>query len=186
MEEGQNRAVFLDRDGVLCEDTDYVVSMEKMHIFPFAREAVERIHNKGYLVIVVTNQSAVARGMMAEQTVRELNDFLRGETGVDAVYYCPHLPPERGKCGPYRIFCECRKPKTGMLIQAAGEFGICLKDSYMAGDRQSDIETGKRAGTKTVYIYGQEKKKISADLAFPTVLDFAKSLFDSKESFCFV
>lgn len=175
MGEGQNRAVFLDRDGVLCEDTDYVTSMEKMHIYPFAREAVERIHSKGYLAIVITNQSAVARGMMTEQTLREMNDFVRKETGVDAVYYCPHLPPEHEARGPYRIFCECRKPKTGMLLRAADEFGICLKDSYMAGDRQSDIETGERAGTKTVYIYGHEKKEISADLAFPTVLDFARS-----------
>jgi D,D-heptose 1,7-bisphosphate phosphatase len=171
----QKKAVFLDRDGVLCEDTDYITSMAKMHIFPFAKEAVERIHSKGYLVVVVTNQSAVARGMMTEETVRELNDFLRSQTGVDAVYYCPHLPPEREEEPPYRIICDCRKPGAGMLKRAAAEHQICLESSYMAGDRESDIRAGRKAGTKTIYIYGQKKENSSADFAFSTVLDFAKS-----------
>jgi D-glycero-D-manno-heptose 1,7-bisphosphate phosphatase len=149
---GSNKAVFLDRDGVLCEDTDYITSFDKLHIFPFAKEAVELIHQKGCLAIVVSNQSAVARGMMTESTVQEINDFLQRETGVDAVYYCPHLPPCGEEKPPYRIVCSCRKPQAGMLLAAATEYGIDLGRSYMIGDRESDIEAGKNAGVKTIRI----------------------------------
>ena len=77
------KAVFLDRDGVLCEDTDYITSFEKLHIYPFAKKAVEQIHKKGYLVIVVTNQSGVARGYLAEEMLQKLNAYLQKETGVE-------------------------------------------------------------------------------------------------------
>ena len=76
-----NKAVFLDRDGVLCEDTDYITSFEKLHIYPFAKKAVEQIHKKGYLVIVVTNQSGVARGYLTEEMLQKLNAYLQKETG---------------------------------------------------------------------------------------------------------
>ena len=76
-----NKAVFLDRDGVLCEDTDYITSFEKLHIYPFAKKAVEQIHKKGYLAIVVTNQSEVARGYLTEEMLQKLNAYLQKETG---------------------------------------------------------------------------------------------------------
>ncbi|MGN0141593.1 MAG: D-glycero-alpha-D-manno-heptose-1,7-bisphosphate 7-phosphatase [Roseburia sp.] len=174
--EEKNRAVFLDRDGVLCEDTDYVTSFDKMHIFPFAKEAVGLIHQKGYLAIVVTNQSAVARGMMTEAELWKLNGFLQTETGVDAVYYCPHLPPEHTELPPYRIFCSCRKPGIGMLQKAACDMHIAMEESYMVGDRASDIETGKRAGTKTTLISDRTEERSGADFVYPTVLEFAKVL----------
>lgn len=170
------KAVFLDRDGVLCEDTDYVTSIEKFHIFPYARTAVELLHQSGYLAIVVTNQSAVARGMMREDTLLELNEFLKAETGVDEVYYCPHLPPEKEEIKPYRIVCSCRKPGIGMLEEAVLEYGIDLKHSYMVGDRSSDIETGKSAGVKTVYISGALENRFGADFIYPTIMEFAKML----------
>lgn len=172
----KNKAVFLDRDGVLCEDTDYVTSLEKMHIFPFAREAVELIHQKGYLAIVVTNQSAVARGMMTEAALSELHRFLQAETGIDAVYYCPHLPPEEEEIQPYRIFCSCRKPGIGMLQKAALDNHISMECSYMVGDRISDIRTGKNAGIKTVYISDGKENKTEADFVYPNVLEFSKKL----------
>lgn len=172
----KKKAVFLDRDGVLCEDTDYVTSFEKMHIFPFAREAVKRIQEKGYLAIVVTNQSAIARGMMSEQQLAELHRFLISETGVDAVYYCPHLPPEAEEMPPYRVFCRCRKPDTGMLERAALEHDIALEDSYMVGDRASDMETGRRAGTKTVYISPDRSNVSGVDVVCDTLLSFSELL----------
>lgn len=171
-----NRAVFLDRDGVLCEDTSYITSIEKMHIFSYTREAVEQIHQRKYLAIVVTNQSAVARGMMTEKALIELNWLFQKETGVDAVYYCPHLPPEQDEIKPYRIFCSCRKPGIGMLERAALEYLIDLKNSYMVGDRISDVETGKRAGAKTVYISHGLENEVEADFIYPTIIDFTKSL----------
>jgi D-glycero-D-manno-heptose 1,7-bisphosphate phosphatase len=170
------RAVFLDRDGVLCEDTDYVTSFEKLRIFPFAKEAVALIHQKGYLAIVVTNQSAVARGMMTEEQLAEINGFLQRETGVDAVYYCPHLPPEHEEIPPYRIHCHCRKPDIGMLKRAAGDYGIALEQSYMVGDRASDIATGQHAGTRTVFISGGKPANAEADFVCASVLAFAEQL----------
>jgi D-glycero-D-manno-heptose 1,7-bisphosphate phosphatase len=172
----ENKAVFLDRDGVLCEDTDYVTSFEKLRIFSFTREAVALMHQKGYLAIVVTNQSAVARGMMTEEQLSTMNRFFQKETGVDAIYYCPHLPPEHEEIPPYRIHCHCRKPKTGMIEQAARDYRICLEDSYMVGDRISDIETGKKAGVKTVYITSTPTKKSEANANCLTVLEFARAL----------
>ncbi len=145
-----NKAVFLDRDGVLCEDTDYITSFEKLHIYPFAKKAVEQIHKKGYLAIVVTNQSGVARGYLAEEMLQKLNAYLQKETGVDAIYYCPHLPPEQEEIPPYRIHCTCRKPNAGMLQQAA-------------------------AGTKTVFVKGRECSE-QPDFVVSDVWEFAKNI----------
>lgn len=145
-----NKAVFLDRDGVLCEDTDYITSFEKLHIYPFAKKAVEQIHKKGYLAIIVTNQSGVARGYLAEEMLQKLNAYLQKETGVDAIYYCPHLPPEQEEIPPYRIHCTCRKPNAGMLQQAA-------------------------AGTKTVFVKGRECSE-QPDFVVSNVWEFAKSI----------
>ncbi|MGN0349340.1 MAG: D-glycero-alpha-D-manno-heptose-1,7-bisphosphate 7-phosphatase [Roseburia sp.] len=170
------KAVFLDRDGVLCEDTDYVTCFEKLKIFPFAAEAVELIHQKGYLAIVVTNQSGVARGMMTEATLQLLNEALQKQTGVDRIYYCPHLPPEAEEFPPYRVICNCRKPGIGMLKRAVKEYGIDLTQSYMVGDRISDIQTGKRAGVKTVYLSGEKKMQVDADEVYASVLEFAKEV----------
>lgn len=170
----KRNAVFLDRDGVLCEDTDYVTSFEKMHIYDYAKEAIRQIHKKGYLAIVVTNQSGVAREMMTEQTLIELNQFLQKETGVDAVYYCPHLPPESKVLPPYRVSCSCRKPGIGMLKQAVRDFAVDLSGSFMVGDRESDIITGKNAGVKTVYISNRNVAGINADVTCSNVLIFAE------------
>ena len=135
-----NKAVFLDRDGVLCEDTDFVTGFDKLKIFSYAKKAIDIMHQKGYLAIVVSNQSGVARGMMTENTVREINRYITLQTGVDAVYYCPHLPPEGRSIPPYRIVCDCRKPKPGMILGAAKEYAIDLASSFMIGDRETDLE----------------------------------------------
>lgn len=177
MQEQKNKAVFLDRDGVLCEDTDYISSFKKFHIFEFAREAVELIHKKGYLAIVITNQSGIARGYFKEEMLINLNQHLKEVTGVDEVYYCPHLPPDKEEIPPYLIHCQCRKPHTGMIQKAAEDYQIDLSQSYMAGDRQSDIQTGKNAGLKTVFISGRENQ-LSSDYVCDTVLEFVKNYLE--------
>lgn len=169
------KAVFLDRDGVICEDTDYVTSFDKLRIYPYAREAIELIHKKGYLAIVITNQSGVARGMMTEDTLLQINEYLKEETGVDAIYYCPHLPPEGEEIHPYRIFCNCRKPDSGLIEQAIADYKIDREKSYMVGDRETDIMAGKKAGLKTVWIkskYNTER----ADCSKENLLDFTLNL----------
>lgn len=173
-----NKAIFLDRDGVICEDTNYITSFDKLHIFEFSKDAVELMHQKGYKVIVISNQSAIARGMMKESDLVKINDYIKENTGVDKIYYCPHLPPDEQEILPYRISCCCRKPDIGMIEQAKKEFNIDLNLSYMVGDRKTDILAGKRAGLITVYINNEKDKKLERDsnMIFDNIYDFSKAI----------
>ena len=150
MTENKKPALFLDRDGVLAKEISYITSVENLHIFPYAAECIRQIHEKGYYAIVITNQSGVARGLFTEDTLRDMNTFLKEMTGVDAIYYCPHHP--NGDVDEYRKICKCRKPEIGLLEQACTDFDIDMNRSYMIGDRAGDILTGQRAGIKTVLL----------------------------------
>ena len=146
------KAIFLDRDGVLNEDTDFITKPEEFHLFPFTAQAVKQINQSEYTAVVVTNQSAIARNLCTEEGLREIHnkmdtELAHSQAKIDAVYYCPHHPDEGGH---YKIDCDCRKPKPGMLLQAAQEFHISLPDSYMIGDTDRDKEAGKRAGCITI------------------------------------
>lgn len=143
-------AVFLDRDGVLTEETGYVDSVEKLRIFPYAVECIRKIHEKGYYAIVITNQSGVARGLFTEERLQEMNRYLQQCTGVDEVFYCPHHP--EGAVEEYRIECSCRKPAIGMFQNACRRFDIDMMNSYMVGDRAGDIIAGQNAGVKTILV----------------------------------
>lgn len=142
--------MFLDRDGVLTKEKGYVVSPEDMEIFPYARECVRRIREKGFVAIVVTNQGGIAKGLFTEETLGEMNDRLIRQTGVDAVYYCPHHP--EGCVEGYAGECTCRKPSMGMLEAARKDFAVDMEMSWMVGDRASDILTGKNAGIRTILL----------------------------------
>lgn len=142
-------AVFLDRDGVLCKEKSYVTSLEELEIFPYARSCIEVLHQKGFLTICLTNQSAVARGMLEEEELQRMNQYLVAQIGLDALYYCPHHPEGLGK---YRQRCNCRKPGIGMVERAMQEFKIDISASYMVGDRAADILCGQNAGLKTVLL----------------------------------
>lgn len=151
----RRRAVFLDRDGILIEDTGYPTRVEEFRILPGAVEAVKEINRAGLLALVVTNQSAVARGLIDEAALRGLHDFLTRrflESGarLDRIYYCPH----HAECGSpeYRVACSCRKPEPGLLLAAAEDLSIDLPDSCMIGDRISDIEAGHRAGCLAILV----------------------------------
>ncbi len=151
MEEKEKRpAVFLDRDGVLTREKSYVSSVRELEIFPYTADCIRQIHNKGYYAIVITNQSGVARGFFTEEDLAKMNDYLLTETGVDAIYYCPHHP--NGRVKKYRRECRCRKPETGMIEAAKRDFVIDMSMSWMVGDRAGDILTGKRAGVRTVLL----------------------------------
>lgn len=142
--------MFLDRDGVLTKEKGYVVSPEDMEIFPYARECVRRRREKGFIAIVVTNQGGIAKGLFTEETLGEMNDRLIRQTGVDAVYYCPHHP--EGCMEGYAGICTCRKPSMGMLEAARKDFAVDMDKSWMVGDRASDILTGKNAGIRTILL----------------------------------
>ena len=155
------QAIFLDRDGTLIEETGHLHRVEDIRIYPEAFEAVRKLNQSGLLAIVITNQSAIARGLLNENELGNLHRFLqaafrRTEARIDAFYYCPHHP-EAGT-GTYTQECTCRKPLPGMLLRAAQELHLELSTSYMIGDKLIDVEAGHRAGCQSVLIktgYGE-------------------------------
>jgi len=169
-----NRAVFFDRDGVLNLDTDYISSINEVKLVNSAVEIVTYCRDAGYMIFVVTNQPVIARGLIDEAELTELNRlyaelFLsRNEKAViDKIYYCPHHP--NANVEKYRQICDCRKPKPGMLFAAQKEFNIDLENSFMVGDRISDIIAGSLAGCRTIQcLTGKHTDRmIQTDLEIP-------------------
>ncbi len=164
-----NRAVFLDRDGVVCREKSYITSPEQLELYPFARPAVLRLQKAGWQVHIVSNQSAIAQGLMDEADLALIHRCLLQEIPVDKIYYCPHHPEGTASL-PYAMQCSCRKPEPGMILRAARENQVDLSCSYMVGDRVSDIQAGYNAGLITVLVrtgYGEEtEKQIKADWVF--------------------
>ncbi len=155
-------AVFLDRDGTINEEKNYLHRIEDFRFIAGAPEAIKQLNRAGYLVLVVTNQSGVARGYFSLADVEALHHHLAqrlAEAGahVDGFYVCPHHPT--AGYGEWRSVCSCRKGEPGLLLQAAREHGIDLSRSYMVGDKQADIEAGERAGCSSLLVltgYGKE------------------------------
>jgi D,D-heptose 1,7-bisphosphate phosphatase len=158
----KNRVVFLDRDGTICEEVGYLSSVEQMKLIPRSGEAVRLLNQKGYKVVVITNQAGVARGFFPEAALEglhaEMIRQLREEGAhLDAIYYCPHHPLDG--LPPYRQECNCRKPATGLLERAAADLNLDLPSGYMIGDHLSDVECGQRIGAETILLltgHGQE------------------------------
>lgn len=158
----KNVAVFLDRDGTINEEVGYLDSLDKLSIFPAAFDAVRIINEVGMKVVVVTNQSGVARGLFDETFVemvhgRMTNLFQEQGARIDRFYYCPHHPTEGAY--PYRVVCDCRKPKPGMLLKASVELDIDLSASYVVGDTTRDIELARRCGATGILVrtgYGKD------------------------------
>lgn len=148
-------AVFIDKDGTLVENAPYNVDPMRMRLLPGAAEGMQALHRAGYRVIVVSNQSGVARGFFAEQAlapvVVRLRELLRASGArLAGFYYCPHHP--EGNIPRYATSCDCRKPAPGLILRAAREQRIELRHSWMIGDILDDIEAGRRAGCRTVLI----------------------------------
>jgi D-glycero-D-manno-heptose 1,7-bisphosphate phosphatase len=149
------RAVFLDRDGVLIRDVHLLTRTDQVEFLPGAPAAVGRLNRAGLLTVVVTNQTVVARGLATEEDVARVHAWmqarLREEGGaIDRFYLCPHHP--QATVPRYRVECTCRKPRPGMLLQAAAELGIDLGQSYLVGDRVSDVAAGRHAGVTTILV----------------------------------
>ncbi len=152
-------AIFLDRDGVLIKDMDKNPIVENFELLDNVPEAIKKINQSGYLAIVVTNQPMIAKGFVTFEQVDDVHKLLETELGkdgayLDDIYFCPHHP-EKGFAGEIpelKVDCNCRKPKPGMLLKAAQDYHIDLSQSWMIGDRESDIKAGKAAGCKTVLI----------------------------------
>jgi D-glycero-D-manno-heptose 1,7-bisphosphate phosphatase len=151
-----NKAVFLDRDGVLIHDVGAITSADQLRLIDKVPEALWMLKRRGYLLILATNQAVVARGMISEAGLKEVHHSLElklkdhGGPALDAIYFCPHHP--NADLSAFRLDCACRKPKPGMLVQAALDFGIELGRSLMVGDRLSDVLAGQRAGCGTFLV----------------------------------
>lgn len=148
-------AVFLDRDGTINVEKDYLHRVDEFEFIPGVPKAIKRLNDAGFLVVVVTNQSGVARGYYDERAVDNLHEHVRhllAEQGarIDAFYLCPHHPVEG--VGDYRVDCECRKGSPGMLLRAAREHDINLRLSYIVGDKLADIEAGVAAGCEPILV----------------------------------
>lgn len=143
------QAVFLDRDGVINEEAGIIQSIEQLRLLPGVGEAIARLNRAALPVIVITNQPVVARGWCTEAELGTLHDHLRAllrpfEATLDAIYYCPHH--ENANDPAYRLVCDCRKPRPGLLKRAAGDFGLDLSRCVLIGDRTVDLEAARAAG----------------------------------------
>ena len=142
-------AIFLDRDGVInLERKDYVKNLSEFEIFPDVAEAIDLLRKKNFLVIIITNQSAINRKLLDVNTLETIHEYFqkylkKNNTYVDAIYYCPHLPEED---------CSCRKPKPGLIFNAAKDFKINLKKSWMIGDSKKDIDAANSAGCNSILL----------------------------------
>ncbi len=155
----KNRAVFLDRDGTLIEDCGYIRDPDDVQLIPGCVEALRRLCDAGFLIVVVSNQSGIARGLFDEETLDEVHArfeelLAEGEVGIDGAYYCPYLDGPDAKIKTYRRDSELRKPKPGMLLQAARELNISLKRSWMIGDSPRDVQAGRRANCQSILLSG--------------------------------
>ncbi|MFC2020409.1 D-glycero-alpha-D-manno-heptose-1,7-bisphosphate 7-phosphatase [Chloroflexota bacterium] len=152
------RAVFLDRDGTIIEDTGYIGKIDRVKFLSGAGKAIKLLNENGFKVIIITNQAGVARGYFSEEAVKEINCYIQESLAqegalIDKFYYCPHHL--EGVVEEYRKDCYYRKPNPGMIEEASRQFDINLTESFVVGDRLSDIEAGRRAGCKTILLTDQ-------------------------------
>ncbi|MFQ5630978.1 MAG: D-glycero-beta-D-manno-heptose 1,7-bisphosphate 7-phosphatase [bacterium] len=158
-------AVFLDRDGTVNEEINYLGTIEQFKFIAGAVNAIRLLNQAGLKTIVITNQAGVARGYYDENRVRQIHDFMEEElrskgARLDGVFYCPHHPT--AGLGEYKIDCHCRKPKPGMVEQAAADLHIDLRKSYVIGDKMSDLQAGLAVGCRTILVrtgYGEKMVK---------------------------
>jgi D,D-heptose 1,7-bisphosphate phosphatase len=182
------KAIFLDRDGVLNIERSFISRPEELELFDFTPAAIKKINKSGYLAVVVTNQSAIARNLCTEEDVRTIHKKLETELGnhhawLDAIYFCPHHPdkgfPEENPA--YKIVCDCRKPAIGMFMKAIEKFRIEPRFSYMIGDSERDVQAGINAGCITIGVrtgYGIKKTRIYPDFMFDNLKEAADFISD--------
>ena len=181
-----NKAVFLDRDGVIngkAPGDGYITRWQDFRILPGVAEAIRRLRDAGFLVIVITNQRCVAKGLLSESELQEIHQNMvrmlrRQKAAINAVYYCPHEVDEN---------CGCRKPRPGMILQAARDHQIDLHSSWMVGDDCRDVETGKAAGCKTILLaatHAAHHSAPQADFVVPSLDEAVEYIVKESRLFC--
>ena len=181
----KQKCVFLDRDGTINIYNDFVRKPEDFNLMAGVSEAIKLMNNNGFLVILITNQPVIARGEVDFETLDLIHMKMETDLGkegayLDDIFYCPHHPDKgfKGERPEYKIICDCRKPKPGMILEAAKKYNIDLSKSYMAGDHNRDIECAVNAGCKPVFIANGEGK--AEDISCPDVQIFS-SLIEFSE-----
>lgn len=160
----KQKAVFLDRDGTLIEEVNFLHRVEDLQFFSYTRSAIEKLKENGFLVIIVTNQSGIGRAIYDEAAMHGIHKEIQKnlENKIDAFYFCPHLPDAN---------CVCRKPNLGMIENAVKDFEIDFENSWMIGDKVIDVETGFNAGIKTALVLtGYGRKAIENLEKKPTII----------------
>ena len=177
----KQKAVFLDRDGTINKYVGFLRDINDFELIDGVADAIKKINQSGYLAIVVTNQPVIARGEVSQEELREIHnkmETLLGQEGayLDDIFYCPHHPDKgfEGERPEYKIECECRKPKPGMIVEAAKKYNIDLSESFMVGDGVNDIRAGEAAGCKLVYIGNEEMEGVKS---YQSVADFVSENF---------
>ena len=181
----KQRAIFLDRDGTINIYKGFLRNINDFELIQGIGDAIQRINEQGYLAIVVTNQPVIARGELSKEELEEIHNRMETELGregayLDGIYVCPHHPDKgyEGEVVGLKIDCACRKPKPGMLLCAEKDFNINLEESWMVGDRESDIKAGRAAGCRTALVGGED---YGQDVTVVSVADFVEHFV--KESF---
>ena len=172
-----NKAVFLDRDGVLNKDkVDYVYTVEEFKIFDGVADALSLLKNAGFKLIIITNQSGIAKGVYDEKAVYTCFEYLQSQTGhlIDDMYFCPHHPD-------YDIRCECRKPGSAMIFEAIIKYEIDAAKSFMVGDAQRDITAGNNAGLRSIHVNNGKEAAVGAIHSVSDLLEAARYILDNSK-----
>lgn len=178
------KAVFLDRDGTINKYKGFITNSDDFELIPGVSEAINLLHENGYLVVVITNQPVIARGEVTYQGLEMIHnkmEFLLSQKGayLDGIYFCPHHPDRGfdGEVGALKRVCDCRKPKPGLLFKAAKELNIDLNSSWMIGDSNTDIEAGHAAQCRTGFICNQyEKINTAYDVVGESLFDIVRKI----------
>ena len=183
---GKSKTIFLDRDGTINKEVNYLRSKEHLKFLPGTISALKLLASDNWQLFILTNQSGIARGLITEDQLGNIHNYMlkslkSNDIHIKQIYYCPHHPDYGEK-----VDCECRKPKPGMIFKAAEEFQIDMHNSYLVGDKLNDILAGQTAGLKSVLVktgYGEKQlrensqnKKVTTDYIFDDLLEFAKWL----------
>jgi D-glycero-D-manno-heptose 1,7-bisphosphate phosphatase len=172
-----NKAVFLDRDGTINKEVNYLSKIEQLEILPNSASAIKILNDNDFKVIVITNQSGVGRGYFSKEDLQDINEHLKNELSkdgaqIDAMYFCPHLPDSG---------CQCRKPRPGMIESAKSKLDLDLSSSFVVGDTINDLETGHNVGCKTALVLtGYGKRELARQESWNIQPDFiAQDLLDA-------
>ena len=194
-----NRAIFLDRDGTINVEKHYLFKIEDFEWMPGVLDGLKQLQNQGYLLIILTNQSGIARGYYRESDFFHLNEWMTRTLknyGVDIahIYYCPHLPD--AAILTYRKACDCRKPKLGMFLQAVHDFDIDLSQSFALGDKLRDLSICQHSPCSGILIGDAEQKRIVNAVKtgkyqgiryaqdFSTAVAFISDIYSSSDNYC--